>query len=202
MAGLGLPAEALADLARAAADVSDGLWKSAKDYVDVYVKVINLGFAETEVSRVLALPPTLRDRVLASLIGPYGGGNRAEPAEIARLARALAAGPCRRTLAGAMILRRRDTILVGREAGRIAVTPSAIPASGKLLWDHRFAVEAEPGAEVVPVGSLRQVPRKADIPAFVQAGLPAIMAAGSLSAIPHLGIGSGASAEFCPPLFR
>ena len=106
------------------------------------------------------------------------------------------------TLAGAMILRRKNVIVVGREAGRIAKAPVAIPASGRLLWDRRFAIEGAPGAEVVAAGCLPDVPRNAEIPAFVQAGLPAVMAAGGLLAIPHLGIGSGASAAFCPAHFR
>ena len=202
LAGLGLPAEALADLARAAAEVSDGLWKSAEDYIDLYVKSNSFGFGEVQAGPLLALPPAVRDRVLAGLVGRYGGGGRAEPSEISRLASALASGLCRRTLAGAMILRRKDVIVVGREAGRIARTPVAIPASGLLLWDRRFAIEGAPGAEVVAAGCLPDVPRNGAIPAFVQAGLPAVMAAGGLLAIPHLGIGSGARAAFRPAHYR
>jgi len=202
LSGLGLSAQALADLGRAAAEVSAGLWKSAESFIDVYVKGSPFGFGVTPSGPLLALPSAVRDRVIGCLIGRYGGGGRAEPGEIARLAASLAAGTCRRTLAGAMILRRKDTVLVGREAGRIARVPMTIPAAGRFLWDRRFAIAGEPGAEIVAAGTLPDVPRNATIPAFVQAGLPAILAAGRLRAIPHLGIGFGASAAFRPPPFR
>jgi hypothetical protein len=108
-------------------------------------------------------------------------------------------------LAGCRIARRKSHLLIGREAGRISPKPVAIAAGQIVLWDNRFTVSiagADRPCAIVPVRTLN-LPRQGDIPAFVQEGLPAILALGEIAAVPSLGIvgkaappGLRAQAEF------
>jgi hypothetical protein len=72
----------------------------------------------------------------------------------------------------------------------------SIPESGKIKWDGRFAIEGPFQSHVIPAGCLTGLARRKDIPAFVQAGLPAVLAPDSSVIVPHLGIGRGVSAKF------
>jgi tRNA(Ile)-lysidine synthase len=97
----------------------------------------------------------------------------------------------RRTLGGVIFAKRSTVLIAGREPSRISVLPVVVPDCGVVEWDNRFAVRAPEGCDIVAVGTLDQMPRRKDIPAFVQSGLPAVRNNGGIIAVPHLGIGEG-----------
>ena len=108
------------------------------------------------------------------------------------------AGPAlgRRTLGGVVFVKRNHEILIAREPGRISKERVFIPASGKAVWDGRFLIVGKTGAEVVKAGDLSQIPRRRDIPAFVDQGLPVICQDGEVLSAPYHGLGRGFMSEF------
>jgi len=141
-------------------------------------------------------------RILALVVSRHGSGKMPEPHELELLAAWTGSGGSRRTLGGAIVVRRKASLLVGREPGRIDITPVIVPAGGEIVWDGRFAVTAPAGAAIIPAQALPDIARCKDIPAFVQQGLPAVMQGGRLLAVPQLRLGAGAKARFQPILRR
>ncbi len=194
---LGITAEGLAELAWRVSDASQSLWGATDDWVKLHVEIHDTGYCSVPLDAYSGQTLGLQVRILGWLISCFGAGKTPEPAELGHLAAWLSIGEVgRRTLGGALIARRQKVLLIGREAGRIDETRVLVPPAGKLLWDGRFEVRAEAGTHVVPVRCLEGLPRRRDIPAFVQNGLPAVVGAGGVVAVPHLGVGSGAEAEF------
>lgn len=194
---LGITAEGLAELAWRASEASQALWGATDDWVKLHVEIYDTGYCRVPLNAYAGQTVGLQTRILGWLISRFGAGKMPEPAELEHLAAWLSIGEVgRRTLGGALIAQRQKVLLIGREAGRIDETQVLVPPAGKLLWDGRFEVRAEAGVHVVPVRCLQGIPRRRDIPAFVQDGLPAVVAAGGVVAVPHLGVGSGAEAEF------
>jgi tRNA(Ile)-lysidine synthase len=153
------------------------------------------GHVSVERASLLHLTAESLDLVILKLLALTGDANHiAERAERGRLQEWLRAENLgRRTLGGAIFAKRRDAVLVGREAGRIA--PAECPASGQ--WDGgRFQIEGPAGSLVIPVGRLTGIPRRKDLPAFVQSGLPAVVFNNELWSIPHLGIGQEVFVKF------
>jgi hypothetical protein len=102
-----------------------------------------------------------------------GGGQNAELSErLALLEWLKIPAPSRRVLGGAMFMKRVKLLIIGREVGRIAREPVAIPPSGEVIWDGRFRVTGPIDAEIIAAGFGPQLPRMPEIPAFIQAGLP------------------------------
>jgi hypothetical protein len=102
----------------------------------------------------------------------------------------------RRTLGGLVFAKRRDEILVAREPGRIPAEPVTIPLSGEVIWDGRFLVKGPIGAEIRAASEFVQIPRRRDVPAFVDGGLPVVCHGKAILAAPFHSIGGGVSAEF------
>jgi tRNA(Ile)-lysidine synthase len=199
---LGITAEALAELALRATDAVHGLWGAAEDWVAAHVRVHEAGYCTLPLAPFTGQTRELKMRILGLIVSTYGSGRMPEPRELQLLAAWVESGGSRRTLGGAMIVRRKASLLAGREPGRIDATPVAVPSGGEIVWDGRFAVIASGGAVVVPVRDLHYLPRRRDIPAFVQQGLPAVTRDGRLLAVPQLGVGRGASARFLPAVPR
>ena len=63
---------------------------------------------------------------------------------------------------------------LNREPGRILREASPIGATGMVIWDGRFRVEGQMGAEVMAAGQFGNIQRRKDLPAFVNAGLPVV----------------------------
>jgi tRNA(Ile)-lysidine synthase len=105
-------------------------------------------------------------------------------------------GGGRRTLGGALFAKRKNGIIVGREAGRISADAGLVSKTGEIVWDDRFLIKAPSGASVVPLQVLAKIPRRTELPAFVQAGLPAVLKDGEVLAIPHLKIGPELDVKF------
>lgn len=102
----------------------------------------------------------------------------------------------RRTLGGAVFAKRGDCVLVGREPGRILDDVVIIPSSGEVIWDRRYLVKGPAGAQLRAARHFAQIPRRRDIPAFIDAGLPAICFENEVLAAPFHGIGVGVACEF------
>jgi tRNA(Ile)-lysidine synthase len=176
--------------ARALAAVTE-LWINGQltSYPEGFGSIPRAGFCELE--------PELQRRVLQQLLQIYGAGNRAEPGELDHLATwAMGQENSRRTLGGAVLACRHASLLIGREWARISPVPMLVPGSGEILWDGRFLIKAPPKAQIIPVGHLKAVARREDIPSFVQQSLPAVLLGESEVAIPHLGLERGVSAKF------
>ncbi len=199
---LGITAEGLAELARRVNEAVQGLWGATDDWVKLHVQEFDTGHCVVPLEAFADQTEELKSRILGRLISRFGAGKMPEPAELELLAAWVDAGGSRRTLGGAIIARRKDHVLIGREPRRIDPAPLAVPPSGIVVWDRRFDVRAEPGSSIVPVVCAGLLPRRKNIPWFVQAGLPAIMGEDRSVSVPHLGIGSGAEAVFRPGLQR
>lgn len=199
---LGITAEGLAEFARRAADAVHGLMGAAEGWVGSHVTVHETGYCTFPLVPFTAQTNELKMRMLGLIVSTHGSGKMPEPRELELLAAWVDSGGSRRTLGGAMIVRRKAGLLVGREPGRIDPRPVPVPVEGQILWDGRFMVEAPAGAEILPAGFCPELPRRKDIPAFVQAGLPAVRRGGRLLAVPQLGLGIEAKAQFRPALRR
>ncbi|MBL8906344.1 MAG: tRNA lysidine(34) synthetase TilS [Rhizobiales bacterium] len=189
LAEIGLTSAALARsaqrLGRAAKPLlqsSESLLKRAADlrpqgYAFVNIEEFRTEEAET---RILALQELLK------ILG--GNKHGARLSEIERLDEWIMNETSQaRTLAGCRIARRSKVLVVGREPGRIAGTPVALPENGRVVWDRRYLLEWESGpkgAVIVPAGLVAGLERVDGLPAFVQASLPAIMAEGRSVGLP------------------
>jgi tRNA(Ile)-lysidine synthase len=91
----------------------------------------------------------------------------------------------RRVLGGAMFMKRAHQLIVGREPGRISPDGVTMPDSGEMIWDHRFRVKSHAGVQVVAAAYGPKLPRKPDLPAFIQAGLPILMQNGEVLPFHH-----------------
>ncbi len=199
---LGITAESLAALASRVNGAVQGLWGATDDWVKMHVQEFDTGHCVVPLGAFADQTEELKVRILGWLIRRFGSGKIPEPAELELLTAWADAGGARRTLGGAIIARRKDHLLIGREPSRIDPTPVSVPSSGSVLWDGRFQIQSETGNRVIPVlcaGSLR---RNKNLPWFVQAGLPAIVGKDETLSVPHLGVGSGAKAIYQPRLVR
>jgi len=139
-------------------------------------------------------PGPIASAPLASLIrmlggAPYPPSRRA----VLRLAEALASGPVSATLGGVRLMpagRLGPGTLLAREAE--AVQPP-VPATPGILWDGRFKLAKEPGAELpagMTIGALgnesKKFRRLSALPAAVLCTLPALRGVHGLVAVPHL----------------
>ncbi|HUQ38438.1 MAG TPA: tRNA lysidine(34) synthetase TilS [Aestuariivirga sp.] len=187
----------LADIAVKAGRVARAFAVDTEQWVSGQLTSYPEGFGAIPRAGFYELDPGLQRRVLQHLLLIYGAGNRAEPGELDYLAKwIMGQGISRRTLGGAMLACRQTSVLIGREWARISPDPVVVPDAGEILWDGRFLVQAPPPAQIVPVGRLRNVPRREEIPSFVQQSLPAVILGDGGIIIPHLAAGSGVSAKF------
>ncbi len=102
----------------------------------------------------------------------------------------------RRTLGGLIFAKRRDEIWVAREPGRICAVPVTIPLSGEVIWDGRFLVKGPVGTEIKAACEFGEMPRRRDVLAFVDGGLPVVCRGKAILAAPFHSVGSGVTAEF------
>lgn len=175
LAEIGVTPERLAALAEEASEVTQALWGAADDWTRTHVTAFPEGYCQFGVSPYDDQTEGLKTRILALLIQRFGGGKWPEPAELSLLSAWLSLQALgRRTLGGAIIVRRKRSILLGREPGRIDAVPVTVPASGTLVWDRRFEITAAAGSKVAASGRAIPQARREDLPAFVQASLPVL----------------------------
>jgi len=120
------------------------------------------GFIEVDRAAFAAEPAEIRVRLMERGVRIAGGAvsDSARLSAVEAVAAWLETGHGRaRTLAGARIVRRRDTILIGREPGRLGTEPVQLVREG-LLWDGRFIIR--PGGDTYrSLEGLAIVPGKA-----------------------------------------
>lgn len=187
----------LADIAEKAGRAARALALATEQWISGQLTSYPEGFGAIPRAGFYELDPALQRRVLQQLLLIYGSGNRAEPGEIDYLAKWIMGHRIsRRTLGGAMLACRQSSVLIGREWARISPDPAVVPDSGEIVWDGRFLIQAPPQVQVVPVGRLRGVARREEIPSFVQQSLPAVLLDDGDVVIPHLAPRPGVSAKF------
>jgi tRNA(Ile)-lysidine synthase len=178
LATTGLDAAAFAETARRARRASDAISWAAIEFLEKHHRSHPEAYGEVDLQVFLKLPSAIRVRVLAGLILFYGPGSRAELAELERLASWFSdSGPPgkRATLGGCQIAVRKAVFLIGREPGRIDPKPLPLEPGKPAVWDGRFEIKAKrPDLSVALAGTLAKSSCDPDLPAFVQAGLPAI----------------------------
>lgn len=179
------PAEAAAALLQVKATT-----QMAEKWFGANIDIHSTGFLTFPRKSFSVLAPDLKDDIILRAIQTCGGG-KTQLRERFNLRQWLdGTESSRRTLGGAVFVKRKVDILIGREPARILHTPLVIPESGRAVWDKRFEISAPAGTEVVPAGCVESLTRRRDIPAFIQAGLPVVMAGNCVLAAPHLGIGT------------
>jgi tRNA(Ile)-lysidine synthase len=192
---LGVTADGLSRFANEARAVSEGLAAAAAAWCGHHIKGFDEGYCLVPLADFQTQPDAIRSRILGRLVAAYGSGQGAEPAELALLSAWAGGVGSRRTLGGALIGRRRDHLIIGREPGRIGGESLIVRDGGIGLWDHRFEVRAAPGSRITALGTGR-LNRVKSLPAFVQNALPAVELPDGSLCVPHLGVGEGATARF------
>lgn len=191
LAEIGLTPEAVARSAARLERALHPIEELCRDFMARHVELRPEGFAMVALAAFRKLDEEVAIQLLERLLGRLGGGD--EPPRLMAVEalhrRLRQNGSEARTLAGCRIAPRRRHLLIGREAGRISRTPVLLVPGRSVLWDNRFRISSgETGRDVaiVPVLGLK-VPRNPAIPAFVQEGLPALLVAGEIAAVPSLG---------------
>jgi len=192
LAELGLTPQALARSASRLARAAEPLAALTDEILREAVTVHAQGYAVINGSKFMLREPEIRILALQKLLAAIGGGEAAPRLmAVERLDFWLRDGQGdARTLAGCRIARRAKTLIIGREPGRIAHDPVVLPPDEAVIWDRRFAIEwpaAPLGSVILPASEFAGIERKAELPAFVQASLPAISVDGRLVAAPFGG---------------
>jgi tRNA(Ile)-lysidine synthase len=192
LSALGLTPQAIARSAERLERAFVALEGMASDFIARHVELRPEGFAMIDLASFRKLDDEIAIEVLERLLAQLGGSS-APPRLMAveALQEWLRRGESEaRTLAGCRIALRKRHLLIGREAGRISAAPVAIAPGQSVRWDNRFTVSirgTDQPCVIVPARGLA-LARYRDIPAFVQDGLPAILAKGEIVAVPSLGI--------------
>ncbi len=143
------------------------------------------GWGEVPLQPLLELPQEVRLRVLAGLLRTFGHPRRLRLAALERLDDWLAHGTARaRVLGGARLARRRRTLVIGREPGRLHAETPLEPDREEVVWDGRFRVRVpapHPPLVVLPLGAVALPEgfpaRPSGVPAFAWRTLPVICSA-------------------------
>jgi tRNA(Ile)-lysidine synthase len=198
----GVGAEAISQTAARSRRAWEAIFTITNRYLRQSLSHHAEGFGEVGLTSLMGEPEEIRIRALWLLVRRYGDGGFLELSQAEALSRWLDQETgAARTLGGCRIVRRPTGLLFGREPGRISPEPIPVPRSGILRWDNRFDIAAAEGRAdiaIVAAGRAGKVARRPDLPAFVQAGLPAVLLAGELAAIPSLGL----TTEAAPPGFK
>ncbi len=179
--------ERLAALARSSAETVERLENACNRWIAVHLEENDWGYCHAPRKALEGLPFALVQRILGRIIRHYGGGTGTpEREELARLAHWMGTdGPLRRTLAGAVLGKRRDRFWVAREAARIDAEPVRIGRGGQVVWDHRFVIRAPSGSEVRKASGAHRVPTEG-IPVHARLSYPEVVAAGGETEVAFL----------------
>ncbi|QIG46862.1 tRNA lysidine(34) synthetase TilS [Nordella sp. HKS 07] len=191
LAEFGLTPEAVARSAARLERALHPIEELARDFMARHVELRPEGFAMVALAAFRKLDEEVAIQLLERLLGRLGGGD--EPPRLMAVEalhhRLRQSGSEARTLAGCRIALRQRHLLIGREAGRISRTPVLLAPGQSVLWDNRFKISVGQACRdvvILPVLGLK-VPRNPAIPAFVQDGLPALLQAGEIAAVPSIG---------------
>ncbi|MFO0994260.1 MAG: tRNA lysidine(34) synthetase TilS [Hyphomicrobiales bacterium] len=190
LAEIGLTSEALARSAMRLGRAARPLLRASETLFAQAVELRPQGYALVDLEKFQGAGAEIRILALQELLKILGGTNDlAQLSEIERLDDWISTGVGQaRTLAGCRIARRSKVLVVGREPGRIAEVAVALPHNGEVIWDRRFSVgwaNRPEGSSIVPAALVPGLNRVKELPAFVQAGLPVIMAEGQAVGLPY-----------------
>ncbi len=204
LADIGISAAALASTARRMQSAREAL-DYAMAHFEQSLKVDDHAGLYASIDRAAfdAGPPLLCQRILARLIGGFGGATPApQLAQIEHAVAALKDGTCSSlTLGGATVSPGVRTTKVWREVGRLSASPLPLTPGDFAVWDARFRVglsadAAWAGSTPIEVRALdrhglQQVRAAghslADCPARAAYALPGFWRADVLLAAPQLG---------------
>ena len=192
---LHLPAEALALSAERIARARAALDAWRDDIIIRHASLSPYGHVEMPAAWLEGLPDEIALRVLARLITLTGHGGRPSLADLERLLMWLkSARDKARTLAGAHIEQRGESLLIGREPGRLSTTAALTGETPEVVWDGRFRITAQDVRRPLRICALaRSTPpsgfprRPADLPGFVWDSLPVICAGETAVCAPLIG---------------
>ena len=158
----------------------------ASAFVARDVTVSSLGLVNCDIAAFNALNPLEADAVLLCMLELTGKRPAPEREHRLNMIDWLASDHLgRRTLGGAVFVKRKAGLFLAREAGRIDPMPVTIPAEGRVIWDGRFVIEGPSEAQVQPLDAFGDLPKK-DMPQFLRLGLPAAMIDRKLAFVPQL----------------
>ena len=188
----GITAKTIGRSARRLARANAALDHFASASLDRIVAMKPEGFAVIDRAAFVALPEEIALRILSRLLKRLGGRTTPPRLLAVEALHSWIAGDegTARTLAGCRVVKRTRDIIIGREPGRLAREPAPLGADRACLWDNRFAIAVggtDRPCAIMPAGVFATVPRSKDLPAFVQATLPAILVDGELAAVPAIG---------------
>lgn len=167
----------LAHLSVIATRVDGLLDRCAGQWINFWLREDDAGVCFAPLASLDGLPPLLQQRILAGIVGHYGGGAlKPEAAELARLCSWLFEGTTARcTLGGAVVGKRKSTFWVTRETARIDSRPVVLENGHEIIWDGRFAITGPGGATVTAAGE-GGVTFERDVPVHARRAYPRISA--------------------------
>lgn len=183
----GIDRQALALSAARLRRANEALERVVDGVMTASVTVFDAGFCEVDRGGFERLEDDIAIRVLARLLCWAGG--RQTPVRLAKIERlfdAMQEGKVEKhTLAGARLLQRKSTFIIGREFGRI----DAGLQSQVTGWDNRFVFAT--GQNVQPYGVYiddDNRTRPETLPHFVACSLPVFVGAKGAIVVPHLDV--------------
>lgn len=185
LAGAGIEADAMALSAKRLGRARRALEMATSQFVSEAVTIFETGYCEIDRAAFDEASEEIRLRVLDRLIMWAGGGEIAvRMAKLERLVEALATHEGEKhTLAGARLVVRKKTLIIGREFGRIDLGLQM----GVMEWDNRFSFD-EP-RDVQPYGLFIDDDKRArppEMPHFVACSLPVFVSSTGKICVPHL----------------
>lgn len=205
LAALGLSNEKLALSAARLTRARDALDKLTEEKVGNLVDVHEGVFASLQRAAWESEPTEIRVRLLARLLGAFGGDAKpAQLSQIEALEAMLARGrPFSQTLGGCIVSQGLTTLRLYREPGHHDLPEFSLRPGEEALWDWRFRVRYDVGEEdetaavlepvsVRPLGLSAYATLRGDLapnnrpPARAAAGLPSIWSGDRLLAAPAL----------------
>ena len=143
------------------------------------------GMVEFEADGFTKLSSAIQDEALIRIIEMLGGKAPELAKRQALLSWIETPVATRRSLGGAIFALRKNLVLVGREVSRISETTIQLSPTKSLLWDNRFLVRGPKGSTITFKAKVKALKRIKNLPAFVDQGLPVIMAGEEVLATPH-----------------
>jgi len=148
LAGLGLDASRIAQLARRAGDADEALSQLAEPRLAGLVSVDPFGAARLSVSGLAALPRAIGVKLLSRVVDRVGGDRRQHALGVVErlYERLLARERTAFTMAGITVRPRYyDIVWLAREPGRAAIEPAQVRPFEIVIWDQRFRIANRTG---------------------------------------------------------
>jgi tRNA(Ile)-lysidine synthase len=213
LAAVGLHPERLAAIAGRMAEAAAAVDAASTAFMSAWCTVDAQGIVRIGGDGMRSLPSDVRLRTLSRLLLAIGGGAYPPRGErllgldrsLSEMGRTLR---LKRTLAGVVIERRREEIVLYRELGRTGLPVMRLSTGFERDWDHRFrvqvgVVEGDLALSAL-AGDARLFSNMTSVtPKAALRAVPAVRRGGRVVAVPTLGWYEGGAAEMVrlTPLF-